>query len=415
MNTPLSAPSDCVASPQQPSILLLDDDGFMLVVLSRMLHGMGYARVTTASTAQQALMQVQAAAPPPDVLICDINLPGMDGIEFLQSLNGTGFRGSVVLLSGEGARVLHTVQKLLGGGGLVMLGALEKPASRSALQAVLDCWEPMSHAPQAAPRPEIGPDDLQQALAGAHWVLHFQPKVALCSGALEGVEALLRMNHPRLGLVGPEQFISLAEETGAIHLLTDWVVEDAFRQLAAWKAAGLRLQMAINLSMDNLRVPGFASNIAGQAVRSGVSPNDVVLEITESRLMASLTAPLENLVRLRLRRFELSIDDFGTGHSSLAQLRDVPFTELKVDRSFVRGARHNQITRPMLEGSLGLARKLGMRSVAEGVETEDDWKLLRELDCDLAQGWFVGRPMAASQLTAWMQAWELRCQRLMAS
>ena len=119
--------------------------------------------------------------------------------------------------------------------------------------------------------------------------------------------------------------------------------------------------------------------------------------------------------RLRLRRFQLSIDDFGTGHSSLAQLRDVPFTELKVDRSFVRGARHNQITRPMLEGSLGLARKLCMRSVAEGVETEDDWNLLRELDCDLAQGWFIARPMAPMQLMAWLQDWQLRCQRLLAS
>jgi EAL domain-containing protein (putative c-di-GMP-specific phosphodiesterase class I) len=173
--------------------------------------------------------------------------------------------------------------------------------------------------------------------------------------------------------------------------------------------------MAVNLSMDNLRVPGFAAKVGEQARRGGIAPQDLVLEITESRLMSPLPAPLESLVRLRLQRFQLSIDDFGTGHSSLSQLRDVPFTELKIDRSFVGGARHNQIIRPMLEGSLGLARKLAMRSVAEGVETEDDWRLLCELDCDLAQGWFIGRPMPAEQLPEWLPDWRSRCPRLIES
>jgi EAL domain-containing protein (putative c-di-GMP-specific phosphodiesterase class I) len=133
-----------------------------------------------------------------------------------------------------------------------------------------------------------------------------------------------------------------------------------------------------------------------------------VLEVTETRLAYSSSVPLENLVRLRLQRFGLSIDDFGTGHSSLAQLRDVPFTELKVDRGFVCGARRNQIIRPMLEGSLGLARRLGMRSVAEGVETEDDWLLLRDIDCDLAQGYFIGKPMSVDHLLGWLVTWQAR-------
>lgn len=407
--------SEAAAVRLRPSILMLDDDGFMLHMMSRMLHGLGYTRVGQASSAQQALATLQVGNALPDVIICDLNLPGIDGIEFLQRVRDMGFRGGVVLLSGEGLRILHTVQKLLGGGGLVVLGAIEKPASRTALQTVLDRWQPVVDASAGLPRQEISRADLQEALAGAFWVLHFQPKVALRSGELSGVEALLRMDHPRLGLVGPDQFIGLAEEAGSIDALTEWVAQNALRQLASWTATGMRLQMAINLSMNNLSVPGFAARIGAHAASCGVSAHDVVLEITESRLMDSSTAPLENLVRLRLRRFQLSIDDFGTGHSSLAQLRDVPFTELKIDRSFVNAARYNQITRPMLEGSLGLARKLGMRSVAEGVETQDDWQLLSELDCDLAQGWFIGRPMAAAQLPAWLQSWKLRCPRLLAS
>jgi EAL domain-containing protein (putative c-di-GMP-specific phosphodiesterase class I) len=409
--------ADIVAMPvaaerPQPGILMLDDDSFMLGVLSRMLHGMGYTRLATANHAQTALDQLQNGAVKPDLIICDLNLPGMDGIEFLQRLSASGFRGSVVLLSGEGLRIMHTVQKLLGRGGLVILGALEKPAGRGPLQAVLDCWQPLVDVPPGRSAPCFTAADIHQAHAQSQWVLHYQPKVDLHTGALCGVEALVRWNHPQLGLVGPDHFIGLAEECGAIDALSAWVLQAAMQQLATWQALGLRLQMAVNLSMDNLRVPGFAARVGEQARRCGVAPQDIVLEITESRLMSPLPAPLESLVRLRLQRFQLSIDDFGTGHSSLAQLRDVPFTELKIDRSFVRGARHNQITRPMLEGSLGMARKLAMRSVAEGVETEDDWLLLRELDCDLAQGWFIGRPMAAGQLPAWLNNWLPRCTRL---
>jgi len=146
--------------------------------------------------------------------------------------------------------------------------------------------------------------------------------------------------------------------------------------------------------------------------KAEAAPEDVTLEVTESRLITTSTIPLENLVRLRLERFMLSIDDFGTGHSSLAQLRDVPFNELKIDRGFVRGARNNQIIRPMLEGSLALAKRMGMRSVAEGVESLSDWKLLCELECDLAQGYFIGKPMADERLWEWMCDWYGRLEDL---
>ena len=137
-----------------------------------------------------------------------------------------------------------------------------------------------------------------------------------------------------------------------------------------------------------------------------------MLEVTESRLMSPSRIPMESLVRLRMQGFGLSIDDFGTGHSSLAQLRDVPFTELKIDRGFVTGAHHNQIIRPILDGSVGIAKRLGMRSVAEGVETEEDWHVLREVGCDLAQGWFIGRPLVPDRLPVWLEQWRSRLARL---
>jgi EAL domain-containing protein (putative c-di-GMP-specific phosphodiesterase class I) len=398
---------------RQPRLLLLDDDPYMLGMQSRMLRSMGYAEVTMAGSAEAALRMLEHEPESADVIVCDLNMPGVDGIEFLQILNAGPFRGKVILLSGEGARVMHTVQKLLGGGRLVIMGAIEKPAGRLALRALLDCWKPPSaEPPPARPALAFGADELHAAQRARQWQLHYQPKVDLRTGLLSGVEALVRWNHPVHGLVFPDSFISVAEECGLIDALTDWVLAEALAQLTRWHGQGLRIQVAVNVSMDNLRAPGFARRVGELVRNSSVAPQDVTLEITESRLMSETSAPLESLVRLRLQRFGLSIDDFGTGHSSLAQLRDVPFTELKVDRGFVQGARHNQIIRPMLEGSIGIAKRMGMLSVAEGVETEDDWQLLREIGCDLAQGYFIGRPMPSEALPQWLEVWDERRARL---
>ena len=398
----------------QPGILLLDDDPFMLGMQARMLDSMGYARVGTVGSAELALKLLEQDPGAADVIVCDLNMPAMDGIEFLQRLNTSTFRGAVILLSGEGARILHTVQKLLGSGRLTILGALEKPATRPALRALLDCWKPASAVVSAEPmlRLSFTAAEIQAAARYRQWVLHYQPKVDVQTGMLVGVEALVRWQHPIHGLVYPDAFIGLAEDCGAIDALTDWVLREALRQLGAWHSQGLHTHMAINVSMENLCAPEFALRVGTLVRESSASPHDVTLEITESRLMSTSASPLESLVRLRLQRFGLSIDDFGTGHSSLAQLRDVPFTELKIDRGFVQGARANQIIRPMLEGSIGIAKRLGMSSVAEGVETEDDWRLLREIGCDFAQGYFIARPMPAERIAQWLELWRERQPRL---
>lgn len=404
-NLPLPARS-------QPSILLVDDDPFMLGMNARMLRGMGYAMIGAAGSAEAALKMLGEDTQAVDVIVCDLNMPKMDGIEFLQILGARRFRASVILLSGEGLRLMHTVQKLLGSGGLLILGALEKPAGRQSLRDLLDCWRPLTAARPPSPARVFTGAEVHAAHQRREWALHYQPQVELRSGRMVGLEALLRWNHPEHGLVYPDRFISVAEDCGAIDAVTEWVLRESMEQLGRWHAAGMQVQMAVNLSMENLRSPGFARRVNDLARETRTSPQDLTLEITESRLMSPSPAPLESLVRLRMLRFGLSIDDFGTGHSSLAQLRDVPFTELKVDRGFVQGARHNQIIRPMLEGSIGIAKRMGMKSVGEGVETEDDWQLLREIGCDLAQGWFIARAMAPEQVPAWLEQWDERRERL---
>ncbi|MES1264466.1 MAG: EAL domain-containing protein, partial [Variovorax sp.] len=251
---------------------------------------------------------------------------------------------------------MHTVQKLLSGSGLSILGALKKPARPADLHALIDCWEPDRRAEAPGPTQPVTQAEIETASREQQWLLHYQPKVSLESGALVGMEALVRWQHPLHGLMYPDSFISFAEQSGAIDGLTEWVLREGAEQLVRWSARGLRIQIAVNVSMDNLRTPDFAQHAAAIVRRAGASPQDMTLEITESRAMSPTPAPLESLVRLRLLRFKLSIDDFGTGHSSLAQLRDVPFTELKIDKGFVHGARRNQIIRPMLDGSLGIAK-----------------------------------------------------------
>ena len=400
---------------RQPRILLLDDDPFQLAMQSHMLVDMGFAEVETSDNAATALADLRRGTQVFDVIICDLNMPGMDGIEFLQALNASSFRGRVILMSGEGTRIMHTVQELLGRSHVVILGALGKPPGRDAMQALLARWRPIAAVEREGSAPCLGAAEVEAAAREKQWVLHYQPKVDLRSGAVAGVEALVRWQHPRHGLVHPDRFVGIAEDCGVIDALTEWVLRESLRQLAAWQHRGLVIGMAVNASMQNLLDPGFARRVGNIALAAGISSADVTLEITESRLMATSSTPLEALVRLRLQRFNLSIDDFGTGHSSLAQLRDVPFTELKVDRGFVQGARLNPNIRPILEGSIGIAKRMGMQSVAEGVETADDWHLLREIGCDLAQGYFIGRPMAGELLPAWIDDWNSRRPGLLAS
>jgi EAL domain-containing protein (putative c-di-GMP-specific phosphodiesterase class I) len=398
----------------QPTILLVDDDSFMLDLQSCLLATMGYRHVDAEGSARVALDSLRNGERHPDVIVCDLNMPGMDGIEFLQALNASPFAGGVILLSGEGARIMHTVRKLLSGGRLTVLGALEKPAQPEALRALLDCGLPAGNRERAA-APAFSAAAVQEAARQRQWLLHYQPKVDLSNGALTGVEALVRWNHPQHGIVYPDSFIGVAEESGAIGSLTEWVLGEAAGQHARWLAEGLHLQVAVNVSMDSLGTAGFAQRAAQIAREAGVSPADMTLEITESRAMSPSPAPLECLVRLRLLRFKLSIDDFGTGHSSLAQLRDVPFTELKIDRGFVHGARSDQNIRPILEGSIGIAQRLGLVCVAEGIETEDDFDFLREIGCDAGQGYFIGRPMGVARLPAWINEWEGRRAHLFGS
>jgi EAL domain-containing protein (putative c-di-GMP-specific phosphodiesterase class I) len=395
-------------------VLLVDDDHFALKLLTRLLANYGFGNVITHQYAVDAVALLEFDNQAFDLILCDLQMPGMDGVEFIRQLVRIGYAGGLVLVSGEDTRILQTAEKLSKAHRLNVLGALKKPVSPEQLQQVLkNHHQPAAMWPAASKT--YAREALSQAITGDELVNYYQPKVELASGIVTGVETLVRWRHPVDGLVYPDQFIGMAEETGLIDDLTRSVLGGALRQARIWQDAGLHLYVAVNVSMDNLISLEFPDLVAQAVRQAGVPPTSLLLEVTESRLMKDPLAALDILTRLRLKHISLSIDDFGTGHSSLAQLRDIPFDELKVDRGFVHGASRDPSLRALFEASLGMARQLGMKTVAEGVEDREDWDFLRVAGCDTAQGYFIARPMPAADLPGWIDDWEVRYRKLVAS
>lgn len=392
-------------------IFVIDDEPFSLRLVGHQLRSLGYTEVTThahAVDALQALEQDPAAA---DVVLLDLQMPEMDGIEFVRHLARLKFPGAVILVSGEDERIVHTASRLATAHALHVLGTLNKPVQPDALRRLLDA----TLAPKAPPRPVgkvYGPEELAAAIAGGQLVNYYQPKVELATGVVVGVETLVRWQHPTDGLVFPDQFIAVAEKHQLIDALTRTVLAEALHQTRRWRDAGADITVAVNVSMDNLGSLDFPDFVDGAIRAAGVSNKHIMLEVTEGRLMTDAVMGLDVLTRLRLKHIGLSIDDFGTGNSSMTQLRNIPFVELKIDRSFVHGADRDLAARAIVEASLAMARQLGLKSVAEGVEVLTDWHQMRTMGCDIAQGNFIAQPMPADEFDAWHAGWKLHLRAL---
>ncbi len=231
---------------------------------------------------------------------------------------------------------------------------------------------------------------------------HYQPQVEISSGQVVGVEALLRWKHPERGYVNPEELIKTAERSAVMQLLTLRALEEVIAQLARWSDSGIALRAAVNVSMRDLQRPDFPDQLSKLLIRHGVRPGQLQLEITEGALMADPARVLSTLRRLDRLGVALSLDDFGTGYSSMRHLRQLPLSEVKIDRSFVLGMASNDDDAAIVRSIIDLAAALGLRVVAEGVEEERTRRRLAALGCDVAQGWFYARPMPADELVNWM-------------
>jgi len=241
---------------------------------------------------------------------------------------------------------------------------------------------------------------LRRAVEDRNWELHYQPLVDLADGRMVGVEALLRWPDPNGGLVPPGEFIPLAEEMGLIEAIGDWVVEELCRQDRRWREEGLDLEISFNLSTRELWRPELADRIAARLAASGTPPEKVVVEVTESAAMVDPDRTRQILQGLRERGLRIALDDFGSGYSSLSRLRDLPVQVLKIDRSFVRDCHADLTKASMVRAIVALAEGLGMVPLAEGIETEEEWRFLVAHGCTFGQGYLFSRPAPAAELSA---------------
>ncbi|GLS03534.1 transcriptional regulator [Chitiniphilus shinanonensis] len=385
------------------SVLIVDDSRVQRDHAVNLLRELGLELVHEAGNGVEALELLAHLPEPPSVLLIDLEMPGMDGVELIQHLQRRGVSAPLVVASSRESALINSVETMSQALGLHVLAALQKPLNLAQLAAALQRFGRSAPPRASADRPAVTLADLKAALDAGQVKPYFQPKVDVRTGVVKGVEALARWLHPQLGTIAPDLFIPMAEQGGLIHELTLSIAEQSCAQAARWNRHGLRLSVAVNLSPLLLDADTFVGEASTLLEHHALAAEQVVWEITESSVVANLGAALGTLARLRLKGFGLSIDDYGTGFSSMQQLARIPFTELKIDRSFVSGASDRHHLRVILQSALDMANRLNLVTVAEGVETIEDWRLLQDFGCALGQGYLIARPMPGDDLPTWLR------------
>jgi EAL domain-containing protein (putative c-di-GMP-specific phosphodiesterase class I)/ActR/RegA family two-component response regulator len=403
MDKPMTLP-DTIKSLR---LLLVDDDEFMLDILEELLSQLGIDNITRANNGAEALAYIEGAVEPFQLLFCDLQMPEMDGIECLRHVSKLNYEGGIILLSGADARLLDTVGNLSKQHRLNYVGSIEKPIDEALLFALLmKLSVTVRKTELQSPLELLTDDELREGLETGCVELFFQPKIAVNDQRVLGAECLLRWRHQLRGMISPLAVIPVAEANGLIDTLTLQIFTKAMGYLGEWTRQGHSLIVSVNISVDNLKGFDFPEVLVGIVREQGIEAHQVMLEVTESSIMSDITTCLEIITRLRLLGFGLSIDDFGTGYSSMEKLKQMPFTELKVDRAFVFGAATNPVARAIFESSVNLGHLLGMKVVAEGAETQEDWDLVATLNCDELQGYVIAKPMPAMEFIDWIKQWE---------
>ncbi|WP_151194755.1 EAL domain-containing protein [Methylophaga frappieri] len=392
-------------------LLVLDDDALTGETLKNVAEFAGMC-VHVTSSPHDFFTEIDNWAPTHIAL--DLVMPEMDGVEVLTELSKRQVSAYIMITSGVGQQVLQAAARSASAHGLNIIGVLPKPFSPQHFREVVNAAPQLSDelmSDNARGSKEITVAALQEAIENEQLYVVFQPKVECQSGLLTGFEALARWQHPELGFVSPDQFIAVAEKNNLIDLLTRLVFKKAliwfsgFCQQKAFSniaSTARPLLCSINISVLSLRNLDLFNTLDALCQQYGVAPEQIMLELTETGAMDDAVASLDLLTRLRMRGFQLSIDDFGTGFSSMLQLVRMPFSEVKIDKSFIMTVNHSRESRLVTKAIIDLAHSLDMLVIAEGIEDEPTLAFLQQLGCDKAQGYYIGRPLATSEVDSWL-------------
>ncbi len=387
-------------------VLVVDDDSYQRLVIGKMLSAIGVPTVHAAESAQRALVMMGTPDIRVDALICDLDMPEMDGMEFLRRVAEKGFECSVIILSGKDANILRSVELMAKEYRLTVLGSLAKPATIGTLRTLLEQHWTRPKVRERSALPALSVDVIRTGLDAGQFEPFFQPKVDLQTERVCGAEALARWRHPEHGILPSSVFIAPIEESGQMDELTWTILDKSAAWCGRWCNDGLDIAVSVNLSLSSLHDTRLSNRLLDIVDKYGIKAANLLFEVTETIAMTDVARCLETFSRLRMKGFGLSIDDFGTGFSSLQQLSRIPFTELKIDQSFVTGASTQPSLRSVIESSVQLAKKLGLKTVGEGVETREDWLCLKQAGCEIAQGYFVAKPMEGGLFLPWVKEWQ---------
>lgn len=386
--------------------LVAEADPVQRRALIEALGQVGATRVTDVPDGPMALRTLQAGFTPKiDVAVIDLDLGGMDGLELLRAIAALKSDARLIVVGAQPASVLFSVESLAQAHGVDLLGTVAKPVTSTKLKVLLDNYQAPRRAPPAAPGPSFTFAEVGVGLQKRQFEPFFQPKIELATGQVKGLETFARWRHPEHGVLGPSAFIGALEANNRIDFL-DWtMLEMSVERCRHYHDQGIPISISLNLAPETLAHPNFIRQVTSTMQRHGVLPDYLTFEMTESSILSFDADFIERLVRLRMLGFGLAIDDYGTGRSNLQILARIPFSELKIDRSFVDGASKKRQLGTVLKSCLGLAHSLDRMSVAVGVETRQDWDFLQGLGCTYAQGYHIANPMPADEFPGWLEDW----------
>jgi EAL domain-containing protein (putative c-di-GMP-specific phosphodiesterase class I)/CheY-like chemotaxis protein len=392
---------------QNLHFLVAEADPVQRRALIEALGQLGASRVTDVPDGPTALRTLQAGFTPRiDVAVIDLALGGMDGLELLRAIAALKSKVAVVVVGAQPASVLFSVETLAQAYGVELLGTVAKPVSSAKLKSVLDNYQPPAPPRPRPDSPAFSFAEVGVGLQQRQFEPFFQPKIELATGQVKSLETFARWRHPEHGVLGPASFIGALEQNNRVDFL-DWaMIEASVEHCRRYHDQGIPISISLNLAPETLAHPNFIRQVTSCMQRHGVMPDYLTFEMTESSMLNFDADFIERLVRLRMLGFGLAIDDYGTGRSNLQLLARIPFSELKIDRSFVDGASKKRPLGTVLKSCLGLAHSLDRMSVAVGVETRQDWDFLQALGCTYAQGYHIANPMEASAFPGWLEDWQ---------
>ena len=383
------------------SVLTVDDDPILTSILHSFFTDINVPCIYSAENGCKALNIIDHKDVEIDFILCDLNMPQLDGIQFLRLLAERKFEGGLVILSSSEQPIVALAERLAETHNLNILGSLRKPLNYEELRHLVLDYKAQHSKSARLPAHHFSEGELSEAISNGDIINYYQPKIDALTGRLIGVESLVRWKHAEWGIISPDSFIPLAEDARLMDDLTDVVIDHTIEDAKRWRRLKYDIKSAVNLSVSSLNNVDLPNRLTKKIDFHGLERNQFIIEITENKVLRQDALAMEILARLRMQGFELSIDDFGTGYSNIERLREFPFNELKIDQSFVRRSSEDSHARSIVESCSILGRDLGLRLVAEGIETEEDRKFVTDLGVDLIQGYLYAKPMPIDELLSW--------------